>query len=82
MRLKLINGGCMSEGTRRVMLKVDDDLCQICDICEAGAVCRGNAFRRFERDDSPFLDMSRCWGCLLCVPACPFDAVVMHNYED
>lgn len=62
------------------MLKVDDDRCRVCKDCLAGNVCRGNAFIRFDRHDSPFLDMSRCWGCLDCVPACPFDAVVRHEY--
>lgn len=70
----------MIEGTRNIMLKVDDDLCRVCRKCPAGEVCRGSAFRRFERDEAPFLDMSRCWGCLDCLPACPFDAVVRHEY--
>lgn len=69
----------MAEGTRHVMLKVDDDRCQACATCLAGAVCRGSAFRRFERGESPFLDMSRCWGCLDCIPACPFEAVIKHR---
>jgi Fe-S-cluster-containing hydrogenase component 2 len=25
--------------------------------------------------------MSRCWGCLICLSACPFDAVVKHSYS-
>ena len=70
----------MIDGTRNIMLKVDDDLCQVCSPCLAGDVCRGNAFHRFERHESPFLDMSRCWGCMDCVPACPFEAVVRHEY--
>ena len=72
----------MVDGTRNIMLKVDDDLCQACSPCLAGDVCRGNAFRRFDRDESPFLDMSRCWGCMDCVPVCPFEAVVRHEYGD
>jgi len=70
----------MIDGTRSIMLKVDDDLCRGCRKCLAGDVCRGNAFRRFDRDENPFLDMSRCWGCMDCVPACPFGAVVRHEY--
>lgn len=64
------------------MLKVDDKLCHVCGKCLAGDACRGNAFRRFEKDESPFLDMSRCWGCMICIPACPFGAVVVHDYTD
>ncbi len=51
------------------------------DRCLAGKVCRANAFRRFDRDESPFLDMSRCWGCMDCIPACPYGAVVRHEYD-
>lgn len=69
------------EGTRKYMLKVDDRLCRSCRQCLARNVCRGNAFIRFERDETPFLDMSRCWGCLDCLPVCPFGAVVRHDYN-
>ena len=69
------------EGTRKYMLKVDDHLCHACRVCLAKNVCRGNAFIRFEHDEAPFLDMSRCWGCLDCMPVCPFDAVIRHDYS-
>ncbi|MBM3144967.1 MAG: hypothetical protein FJ010_08335 [Chloroflexi bacterium] len=73
----------MSVGTARtIMLEVNDALCHACHKCPAGAVCRGNAFRRFDREDAPFLDMSRCWGCMECIPECPFGAIVRHEYED
>ena len=72
----------MVEGTRSIMLKVNDDLCQACEKCLANEVCKGKAFRRFERDENPFLDMSRCWGCMDCIPACPFEAVVQHSYKE
>jgi MinD superfamily P-loop ATPase len=72
----------MIEGTLNIMLKVDDDLCQACRPCLANDVCKGKAFRRFERDENPFLDMSRCWGCLDCIPVCPFEAVVRHLYKE
>ncbi len=72
----------MADGTRNVMLKVEENLCRACKKCLAGEACRGNAFLRFDRDESPFLDMSRCWGCLECVPACPFGAVVRHVYSN
>lgn len=69
------------EGTRKYMLKVDDHQCHSCRQCLSKNVCRGNAFIRFERHDAPFLDMSRCWGCLDCIPVCPFGAVVRHEYH-
>jgi len=73
----------MSVGTARtIMLKVEDDLCQACKNCLAGEICRGNAFRRFDREETPFIDMSRCWGCMECIPECPFDAVVRHSYKE
>lgn len=70
----------MVEGTRNIMLKVDETRCRVCGRCLAGEVCRGNAFIRMEKGESPFLDMSRCWGCMVCVSACPFGAVVRHEY--
>ncbi|MBC8505722.1 MAG: 4Fe-4S binding protein [Anaerolineales bacterium] len=71
----------MSVGTARtISLKVDDSLCQICLRCAPKKMCRGNAFIRFDREDTPFIDMSRCWGCMECIPECPFDAIVRHEY--
>ena len=72
----------MVEGTRKYMLKVDEMVCRSCGRCMASEVCRGNAFIRMERDESPFLDNSRCWGCLVCMSACPFGAVVVHDHTD
>jgi len=73
----------MSVGTARtIMLKVDDVACQACRKCLAGDICRGSAFRRFDREEVPFIDMSRCWGCMECIPECPYDAVVRHHYKD
>ena len=56
-------------------LFIDEALCRHCQRCLAGEVCRGNAIRTLDADDGPFLDMSRCWGCLKCMTACPFGAV-------
>ena len=49
----------MAEGTRSIMLKVEDELCRACGTCLANDVCRANAFRRLDKDEAPFLDMSR-----------------------
>ncbi len=70
----------MVDSARNIMLEVDETVCRVCRKCLAGEVCRGNAFIRMERDESPFLDNSRCWGCMVCLPACPFGAVVRHEY--
>lgn len=71
----------MISGTARskIPLLVDDERCQRCATCLAKAVCRGSAIRILDRDEAPFLDMSRCWGCLQCLPACPFAAVVRRD---
>ena len=72
----------MALGTARtLMFKVDDALYRACKKCLAGEVCRGNAFRIIDRDEAPFIDMSRCWGCMECIPVCPFDAVIRHNHN-
>ena len=70
----------MSVGTaRKIMLEIDTDLCRVCKKCLAKAVCKGNAIRIIDRGEAPFLDMSRCWGCMLCIPECPFNAIVRHE---
>jgi Fe-S-cluster-containing hydrogenase component 2 len=74
----------MSDGTARMatLLEIDDVACRVCRRCLASEVCRANAFVRFDRDEPPFIDTSKCWGCMLCVPACPFGAVVVHTYDN
>ena len=61
-------------------LEVDDATCRRCSKCAAAQVCRGSAFITLDPGDNPFVDMSRCWGCLLCIPACPHDAVIRSDY--
>ncbi len=68
-------------GKAMFKLQVEDTQCRACRGCPASEVCRGNAFIRFDKTDSPFIDMSRCWGCMLCVPACPFGAVTRSDYS-
>ncbi len=67
-------------GNHPFKLTIDDDTCRHCRRCMAGDACRANAFVRFEYDDSPFIDMSRCWGCLICTSVCPFGAVRREDY--
>lgn len=67
-------------GAQPFKLEINEDLCRVCRRCLAAEVCRGNAFITF-RDESPFIDMSRCWGCLSCAIKCPFDAVIRSDYS-
>jgi TPP-dependent indolepyruvate ferredoxin oxidoreductase alpha subunit len=73
----------MTNGTARstITLYIDDARCHVCGKCLAKTVCRGNAIRIIDRGEPPFLDMSRCWGCLICLDACPFGAVVRHEVD-
>lgn len=68
-------------GRTQVMLEVDDNLCRTCKRCLAGEACRGNAFRMLDKGEPPFIDASRCWGCMICIPACPAGAVGRHTYS-
>lgn len=68
-------------GNQPFKLLIDDAICRHCRRCLAAEACRGNAFVSFDRDDSPFIDMSRCWGCLTCMVTCPFGAVIKTGYS-
>jgi MinD superfamily P-loop ATPase len=71
----------MIVGTARnnIMLEIDENVCRACGKCQAKAVCRGNAIRVIDRGEAPYLDSTRCWGCMVCVTACPFDAIKKHE---
>lgn len=69
-----------ANGNQPYKLVVNDALCLHCKRCLASANCRGNAFIRFDPDDSPFIDMSRCWGCLTCLALCPVGAITREDY--
>jgi TPP-dependent indolepyruvate ferredoxin oxidoreductase alpha subunit len=73
----------MTDGTARshIYLEIDESTCRVCDDCSARHTCRGSAIRVIDRGEAPFLDMSRCWGCLVCVQACPFGAVVRREVD-
>ena len=71
----------MLNGTARSMitLLIDEDRCQVCGTCLAKLICRGTAIRIIDKGEAPFVDTSRCWGCLTCIPACPFEAVIRRD---
>ena len=54
-------------------------LCQACDKCLARSICRSKALVQLDPDEPPFVDGSRCYGCDLCIPACPFGAIGLNQ---
>ena len=57
--------------------RVAEDLCQACAKCEAREVCRVKALVAIDPGEPPFVDGSLCYGCLVCIPACPFEAIAV-----
>jgi MinD superfamily P-loop ATPase len=55
---------------------IDEVECRTCKKCAARKVCRTKAILVLDPGEAPFIDGSRCHGCMICVPACPFEAVV------
>jgi Fe-S-cluster-containing hydrogenase component 2 len=39
-------------------------------------VCKVKAIVRIDLDESPFIDVHRCHGCMLCVVECPYEAII------
>lgn len=60
----------------RKVPRVDEGRCQVCRKCEARKVCKTKAIVALDPGESPFIDGNLCYGCLICVPACPFGAVL------
>jgi len=56
--------------------RIVDELCHACGKCLARQVCRPRAILIEEPGEAPFIDASRCYGCRVCVQACPFDAII------
>jgi MinD superfamily P-loop ATPase len=56
--------------------RVDATKCQACRKCPARKVCRVKAIVAIDPGEAPFVDGSLCYGCLVCLPACPFGALV------
>lgn len=61
---------------REISLSIDYRLCQACQPCLASQACRVRAIVRPDPDDSPYLDLERCFDCRLCLPVCPYDAII------
>ena len=60
---------------REIRLRIDDERCRACRHCLAAQVCKVRAIVRLDPDEPPFLDVSRCYDCRLCLSACPFGAI-------
>ncbi len=58
---------------------VADDLCQACRKCLARKACRSKAILQIDPGEPPFIDANLCYGCLACLPACPFGAIVLNG---
>ncbi len=59
----------------RPIILVDPERCHTCLKCQVRPVCRPRALVQIEPGELPVIEMDRCRGCLVCVPACPFGAV-------
>ena len=55
------------------------ELCHACRKCLARAVCKSKAIVQIDPDEPPFIDASRCYGCYLCIPTCPQEAIVLDR---
>lgn len=58
---------------------IDWQICQVCNPCQAIAVCRTRAIIQIDADETPYIELGRCNGCGACVLACPNQAIVMKN---
>ena len=58
---------------------VVDELCRACRKCVARTVCRSKAILQIDPGEPPFIDPSRCYGCQVCIPACPQGAIVLNG---
>ncbi len=56
---------------------IDSDLCQLCSRCRVVTSCKWQAVIRFDREETPVIDMARCQRCLICVARCDHEAVVL-----
>ncbi len=65
--------------TREIRLRIEPERCRTCRRCLAAKVCKVRAIVRLDDDEPPYLDVSRCYDCRLCIPACPFGAIAVDK---
>jgi MinD superfamily P-loop ATPase len=63
----------------QVFLKVDFERCRVCKRCLAAQACKLRAIMKIDPDEPPFIESSRCRDCRVCVPTCPFRAIVVEG---
>jgi len=56
--------------------RIVEEWCHVCDKCLARLACQPRAIVVQDPGEAPFVDASRCYGCRVCVRACPFKAVI------
>lgn len=64
---------------REIRLRIKPERCRACRRCLAAGVCKVRAIVRVDWDEPPYLDVSRCYDCRLCIPACPLGAISVHK---
>jgi Pyruvate/2-oxoacid:ferredoxin oxidoreductase delta subunit len=60
-------------------LFIDYALCLNCNRCLAQKACTVKAIIRIDKDEPPFIDPHRCYGCLICVSECAASAIRTVN---
>ena len=44
-------------------------------------MCKTRAIMKIDPDEPIYIELGRCNGCGLCVPACLYSAITMHNHN-
>lgn len=63
----------------RVVPRVLEERCRACRKCVARSECRSKALRQIDPGEPPVVDAALCYGCHKCVPACPWEAIVLPS---
>ena len=56
-------------------------LCQSCDKCLAGAVCKSRAILQLDTGWLRLVDAGRSLGCTHCIPVCPLGAIRLNHWS-
>lgn len=64
---------------REIRIQIETETCQACRPCLAADVCNVRAIMRIDLDEPPYIDIERCYDCRLCIPACPFGALLVMS---
>lgn len=64
---------------REIRLQIDEERCRACRRCLAAKACKVRAIVPLDPGEAPYLDITRCYDCRLCLPACPFQAIVVNG---